>query len=204
MSVFSKTLLFFILSAHGMLEPTVETGVCQGTTLSECVNYITPETCLLMGCKPMFPPHTLPTHREMYVCTDEMKECKYFENNYECEYLAGCDWVYDDGSETSSPTEISGDRGIEFHTFTPTYSPTYSPTYAPTGLRFYTFTPTSTPSTYTSSPTSSPTFSDDSDSIETGTRDNVNSEVSSNSSTGRFISKMTFVLFVIPSIAFLF
>ena len=140
----------------------METGLCQGTTLTSCPDFTFPEACLLMGCRAVFPPHTQPNHRQMCYCESEMKDCKKFKTNYECEYLAGCDWVYDFnfGEVTESPTGPNIDRGIDFDddlTSSPTSSPTsYLFTGSPNIDRGIDFDDDLT-SYPTSSPTSSPT-----------------------------------------------
>ena len=185
--------------AESMMDHTVETGECQGTTLTTCPDFTSPETCLLMGCSAIFPPHTLPTHREMCFCADDMKICSEFETNYECEYLAGCDWKYDFVfGESSDESETHNDRGFGGYGYEMTESPTES--HKDRGIDFgeeLTYAPTFTP---TSSPTSSPTYSPTS--ANTATENTVVSD--SNSSGMTSVSKISFVLFVIPSISFLF
>lgn len=69
-------------------------GFCQGTTLKTCPAFPVPEECILMGCHAVFPPHTDPAHRTMCLCEAIMSPCDTFTTNYECVFLAGCDWVY--------------------------------------------------------------------------------------------------------------
>ena len=156
--------------AESMMDHEIETGVCKGTTLTVCPDFSSPEACLLMGCSAIFPPHTLPTHRDMCFCADEMKDCSDFETNYECEFLAGCDWEYDfvfgsDSHSVSDPDSEDCSRGLDFGSSDqPTSSPDGSrgldfgssdqPTSSPDGSRgldfgssetFFTFQPTSSP-----------------------------------------------------------
>jgi len=197
--------------AESMLDHEVETGSCKGTTLSTCADFTSPEGCLLMGCSAIFPPHTLPTHREMCFCTDEMKDCSDFDTNYECEFLAGCDWEYDfvfgESSDSGTEAPTDGSRGLDFGV-----PETEVPTDGSRGIYFgdddygtgfFSVSPTSSPS---SSPTSSPSSSPTSQSSETSESEISERSISdlseSNSSVGK-MSGLTFVLFLIPCYAFL-
>ena len=123
--------LLFATTCLGIGKTHDPIGICHGSCTRTCSEFADPATCLLMGCEAVFSAHS----EEMCSCQSFTKECGEFTTYFECEHLAGCQWVYDDNAQYPVSSDCTPEQNdVSFPTPSPMVGGAKSDSYGDRGF----------------------------------------------------------------------